>query len=245
MKFNRRTFLKTVPAIGLLAVAKPNFAQVAAAGSAGGGGGGGGGGDKPIAADAAGIIKLNPPDLARAVPLMQALKNRQSTRSYSDAQLSLQQLSDLLWAADGTNRADNKRTAPAAMGVYAVDVYAFLPDGVYLYDPLKHQLSQVVKGDNRKATGSQDFVPLAALSLVYVSNPKPASDMPGVSLTPETRKAWADVEAGCMVQNVYLYCAAAGLASVVRALFDANTLAPILKLKPDQLIITQSVGFPK
>jgi hypothetical protein len=238
---NRRTFLKTVPALGILAMAKPTLAQAAAAAGAPAG--------APPTPDAQGIIKLNPPDLAKPFSLMQSLKNRKSTRDYTTGTLSLQQLSNVLWAADGTSRPDNKRTAPAAMGIYSVDIYAFLPDGIYLYDPQKHQLSLVVKGDNRKAAGGQDFVASTALNLVYVSNPtnQPARGTPaaGRASAPSTPTSWAPLEIGCMVQNVYLYCAAEGLGSVVRGMFDANTLATLLKLKPEQIIITQTVGFPK
>ena len=104
------------------------------------------------------LIKLNEPDLKGGISLMQALKKRKSTREFTDKRLTLQQLSDLLWAADGVNRPNGKRTAPAAMAMYSVDIYAVLPEGVYLYDVAKHELRLVAEGDHRKLAGTQDFV---------------------------------------------------------------------------------------
>jgi len=89
---NRRMFLKAVPAMGLLGVTNVSFS--ADANTA-----------QPFA-EADGVIKLNPPDLNGGVSLMQALKKRKSSRDITDKKLSLQQLSDLLWSADGANRSD-------------------------------------------------------------------------------------------------------------------------------------------
>ena len=96
----------------------------------------------------------------------------------SDKKLTLQQLSDLLWAADGVNRPDGKRTSPAAMGIYCVDIYVVLPEGVYLYDAAKHELKPVAKGDFRKFAGMQDFVFIAPLNLVYVFTLKKSPKCP-------------------------------------------------------------------
>jgi hypothetical protein len=95
-------------------------------------------------------IKLNPPDLKRGLPFMQALAVKASAREFSDKELSLQDLSDLLWAADGINRpAENKSTASSAMNAHDVRIYVFLKGGAYLYDPPKHELIPVLAGDYR------------------------------------------------------------------------------------------------
>jgi hypothetical protein len=163
---NRRTFLKSVPAFAMLASAKAGFSADANTAS----------GAAPqvqpvIGTD--GVIKLNQPDLKKGVPMMEALKKRKTERNISDKKLTLQQLSEVLWAADGINRPnEGKRTSPAAMAKYAVDIYAVLPEGVYLYDVAKHELSPIVKGDFRKESGMQEFVYIAPVNLVYVLNLK-------------------------------------------------------------------------
>jgi SagB-type dehydrogenase family enzyme len=240
---NRRTFLKAVPALGVLGVTNLSFsedantaAEVIPAEA-----------NKPMmpAEPVGEPIKLNPPEPDKGVSLMQALKQRKSSRSYSDKKLTQQQLSDMLWAADGVNRPDKKRTSPAAMGIYNTDIYVVLAEGIYSYAPVKQELEPVVKGDFRKATGMQDFVGSAAVNLVYVYNPKDSKNPRVRQISPEKRMVWIDIEVGCMVQNVYLYCASEGLASVVRGMIDQKKFGEIIKVKPEQVIIAQTVGVPK
>ncbi|MGD0552834.1 MAG: SagB/ThcOx family dehydrogenase [Sedimentisphaerales bacterium] len=235
---NRRMFLKAVPAIGVLGIASLSFAEDANTTAVT---------VQQIQPIAAGeVIKLIPPDLNGGISLMQALKKRKSTRDISDKKLTSQQLSDLLWAADGTNRADGKRTSPAAMGIYCVDIYVVLPEGIYLYDAAKHQLKTVAKGDFRKAAGMQDFVFIAPLNLVYVFTLRNPKESHGPAPVPEEkRKIWGDVEVGCMVQNVYLYCASQGLAAVVRGMVDQKKFGEAINVKPEQIIVAQTIGYPK
>jgi SagB-type dehydrogenase family enzyme len=238
---NRRTFLKAVPALGVLGVTNLSFSKDA--------------NDvntmadvnKPMTpAEPVGEpIKLNPPELSKGVSLMQALKQRKTNRSISNKSLTPQQLSDLLWSADGVNRPDNKRTSPAAMGVYNTDIYVVLAEGVYLYEPVKQELKPVAKGDFRKSAGMQDFVFSAPVNLVYVYNPKDSKNPRAQQISQEKRLVWIDVEVGCMVQNVYLYCASEGLATVVRGMIDQKKFGELVKVKPEQVIIAQTVGFPK
>ncbi len=231
---NRRTFLTSVPAMALLAAAKPGFTQDA---------------DTPAEAAPAliaegEIIKLNQPDLNKGISIMQALKKRKTIRDISDRKLSLQQLSELLWAADGINRPDGKRTSPAAMARYSVDIYVVLPEGVYLYDVAKHQLTRIVKGDFRKLAGQQDFVYVAPVNLVYVLNLKNWKNTP-MPVSKEKRDLWVRFEVGFLAQNVYLYCASEGLASVVRGLIDEKKFSEVIKVKPEQVVLAQTIGHPK
>src|SRR4030042_335735 len=189
----RRTFLKSVPALAMLASAETGFSADVntAAGSA----------QQVIAGD---VIKLSKPDLKKGVPTMEALSKRKSDRNYSDRKLTLQQLSEVLWAADGRNRPDGKRTAPTAIFMYAVDIYAVLPEGVYLYSVAKHELTVVVKGDFRKDTATQeypqDFVYTVPLNLVYVLNFSKNWQAASVN---KNRDRWVAVELGCIAQNVH------------------------------------------
>jgi nitroreductase len=187
-------------------------------------------------------IQLPPPQTDIGKPLMQAFKLRQSTRSFDSKSLPLQELSNLLWAADGINRPESgKRTAPSAMNWQEVDIYVALPEAAYVYEPKTHSLMPVVNQDVRAATGRQSFVKYAPLNLVYVSD---LSKVKGAS--EDDQKIWDGVAVGCIVQNVYLYCASQGLVTVVRGMVDRPPLAELLKLRPDQrVMVAQTVGFPK
>lgn len=190
-------------------------------------------------------VKLVPADLSRPAPLMRALKERRSVRQYNARPLTLRQLSELLWAANGVNRDDGKRTAPAAQNQQIVDVYVVLPVGVFLYDAPGQRLLPVAAGDNRKTTGTEDWVTTAPANLVYVADPARLTAHPGDPEIPE-KLNWARIAVGAQAQNVGLYCAGEQLGNVVRAVFGGEKLGAALKLRPDQLIIlAQTIGNPK
>jgi len=184
---------------------------------------------------------LPKPDTSGGKPLMQALKERKSSREFRAENLSPQTLSNLLWAAFGVNRPDGRRTAATARNVQDIDIYVFTSSGVYLYKAKEHALELVAEGDHRAATGNQEWVKTAPLNLVLVS------DQSKLSKTPEPeRLIWAGIHAGAITQNVYLYCASEGLGSVVRATMNREEISKVLKLRPDQrIIIAQTVGLPK
>jgi SagB-type dehydrogenase family enzyme len=187
-------------------------------------------------------IQFPPPQTEIGKPLMQALKLRQSSRNFDTRPLPMQELSNLLWAADGINRPESgKRTAPTAKNWQELDVYVVLPEGVYVYDATAHSLNPVVVGDLREATGSQVFVKNAPLTLVYVSD---YGRMPMSSN--EEKELYGATDAAFIAQNVYLYCASQGLAVVVRGGINRSALAKLMKLRDDQkIILAQTVGYPK
>jgi len=186
-------------------------------------------------------IKLPSPQTEGGRPLMQVLKDRKSTREFGPGTLSPQILSNLLWAAFGINRPDGHRTAPSAMNWQEVSIYVATPEGVYIYDAKTNALSPVLAGDFRAATGTQSFVKDAAVNLVYVSD----LSKTGRAASSEAQTFTA-ADVGFVAQNVYLYCASEGLATVVRGSIDKPGLAKTLKLQPNQkIILAQSVGYPK
>ena len=131
-------------------------------------------------------------------------------------------------------------TAPSARNWQEIDIYAVLPEGAYRYDAVSHQLLLVKAEDLRSATGMQDFVASAPLNLVYVADFSRMHDA-----SAEERHFLAGADAGCIAQNVYLFCAAADLATVVRGLIDRGRLAAALGLSPTQRIaLAQSGGSP-
>jgi SagB-type dehydrogenase family enzyme len=184
---------------------------------------------------------LSAPRMTGGKPLMQAFKERQSIREYKSDALSAQQMSDLLWAAFGMNRPEiDHRTAPSAQNTQDVDIYVATAEGLFRYEAKPHRLAKLSAEDLRPLTSGQPFAKVAPVQLIYVSD---YSRMPKVK--PELKDMYAGVDTGCIVQNVYLYCASEGLASVVHEL-DRTPLAQAMKLRPDQhIIVAQTVGFPK
>jgi len=187
-------------------------------------------------------IQLPVPQKDIGKPLMQVLNSRQSTRSFTTKQLPMQEVSNLLWSAFGINRTDEgKRTAPSARNWQDIDIYAFIPEGVYIYNAKDNKLEQVTSSDLRSMAGVQDFVKTAPLNLVYVSD---QSKM-GKSSN-EEKMMYSGADAGFIAQNVYLYCASQDLGVVVRAMVDKKALSEKLNLKPEQVIVlAQTIGYKK
>jgi nitroreductase len=187
------------------------------------------------------IIELPKPQTEGGKPLMQALKERKTSREFSSEKLSMQVLSNMLWAANGINRPDGKRTAPTAMNKQEIDVYVALEDGLYLYDAGLNKLVGIVAGDIRGETGKQPFVKDAPVNLIYVADYAKMGNMPMAQ-----KDFYAATDTGFVSQNVYLYCASEGLATVVRGMVDKALLPAVMKLRSDQrIILAQTVGYPK
>jgi nitroreductase len=186
-------------------------------------------------------VALPAPQTSGGKPLMQALKERKSTREFSPEKLSPQVLSNLLWAGWGINRENGLRTAPSSSNKQEIEIYAVTADGVYVYDAKGNALKPVVSGDLRKATGTQPFVGEAALNLVYVA------DFSKMGNGDENGKtATANANTGLIAQNVYLFCASEGLGTVVRGSVPRAELSKALNLRPDQRItLAQTVGYIK
>ena len=186
-------------------------------------------------------VALPKPETLGGKHLMQALRERRSERAFAPRDLTPQVVSNLLWAADGVNRPDGRRSAPSAMNRQTIDIYVVKADGAYLYNPTQNQLDPVAAADLRGATGTQSYVAQAPLNLVYVSDYSKMGD------SPEIDKAMlAGAETGFVGQNVYLYCASVGLATVIRASIDKDALTKALKLRPGQhVVLAQTVGYPK
>ena len=172
---------------------------------------------------------------------MRALKERRTQRAFSAQPLATQTVSNLLWAAFGVNRpATGGRTAPSAHDQQEFTVYAASAEGLFAYDAQRHALSRVGSDDLRALTGTQPHVREAPLTLVYVADERRMRD-------DETwRRFYAATDSGFIAQNVYLYCASEGLATVVFAAIDRERLAAAMRLAPTQrIVLAQSVGHPK
>ena len=175
-------------------------------------------------------------------PLMQVLKERKTSRAFSEKEISDQVLSEILWAASGINRPDSgKRTAPTARNMQEVDIYVAMEKGLYLYEPKQHILKLVLNQDIRKVTGKQDFVADAPVNLVFVADLSRMDSVGG-----DKKDFYAALDTGYISQNVYLYCASKGLATVARGWVDKEALRKTMKLGPEKkIILTQTVGYGK
>jgi len=193
-------------------------------------------------------IQLLKPQTSSGNPLMQLLWKRMSSRQFSPEPLPLEVLSNLLWAAFGINRPDGKRTAPTANNKQEIDIYVATEKGLYLYDAKASLLNPILAGDIRGMTGipKQPFVKEAAVNLIYVADYSKMKDYFFGPVSDEVKNLYTAAATGFMSENVYLYCASEGLATVVRAEIDRPALASLMKLRTDQkIILAQSVGYPK
>lgn len=186
-------------------------------------------------------ISLPKPDLGRGKLFMRAVAERKSTREFRAGTLPAETLGNLLWVAFGINRPENAhRTAPSAMNSQEIDLYVVLPEAVYVYDATNHALKFVQSGDLRAAINGQPYGRDAAVMLLFVAEKSRMT-----RAKPETRSFYAAFDAGCICQNVYLFCASEGLGSVVFDLARAP-VATALKLSDTQeIIMAQAVGLPK
>jgi SagB-type dehydrogenase family enzyme len=195
----------------------------------------------PAAGDAAPTIALPPPVTHGGMGLMDALHRRRSSRAFAPDALTDQILSNLLWAACGMNdAAQEMRTAPSALNAQEVDVFVALPQGTFRYDTKAHTLLLAADADLRRITGYQDFVDEAPLDVVFVADYRRVAMVPVAQ-----RQMYAAASAGAMSQNISLYCAANGLATVLRGWIDRHAIAEALGLAHDQEpLLSQTVGLP-
>lgn len=187
-------------------------------------------------------IELPKPNMKGGMPLMEALSARATHREYDTRDLPMQVLSDLLWAGFGINRPESgKRTAPSAMNRQETDIYVALKSGLYVYDAKGNVLKPVLGEDIREATGMQPFVKSAPVNLIFVADFARMGDS-----SDENKKMYSAADVGFISQNIYLFCASEGLATVVRGWFDREKLREVMKLRPEQrIVLTQTVGYPK
>ena len=166
-------------------------------------------------------IELKTPDPKMGLTINEALAARSSSRDFSPEMLSLEELSGVLWAAAGVNREDGHLTAPSAMALYPIRVYAFLPEGVYRYDSKANVLNRVIEGDRRELTAMQDFAYTAPLNLVYVADYSVYADR---NQPVDRIRFWCAADAGGYTENVNLYAAGNGLKAITRGSFKEEAL---------------------
>lgn len=175
------------------------------------------------------------------ISLGDALRFRRSTRSFSSESMSLQELSNLLWCADGVNKVDDNqnvlRTAPTANNHQEIDLYVFDANGGYRYEAKEHSLKQLFTGDIRSYIGTQPFVENAPIIICITAD---YSRM--VRHNSWKKHRYSCVDAGYVSQNIYLYCAAAKLATVACGKINRDLIKKILGIKDGDVILCHPVG---
>jgi nitroreductase len=206
-------------------------------------------------------IELPKPQCDSAKSLWASLWERKTTRDMRTDRLPPQVLSNVLWAAFGVSREDGPlgragRTAPSGLNLQGIDIYVALPDGVYLYETIPNQLTQVLAEDIRAMTNRRPQAGTAPAVLIYVADTDieiqlppgaqpPRGHPPGKPVTVAMNPCYGEVEAGFIGQNVYLFCASEGLAAWFYAT-DREALAQAIDLRSTQKVLyCQAVGYPE
>jgi len=254
---NRRTFVKTLPALTLLAGAASSLAQNAGYNSTPGASSSVPDTNKPSSPAAPELppITLVKPQIDGGKSVLASLRERKTNRNISPEKLSPQMLSSLLWAAFGVNRENGPsgrsgRTAASASNSQEIDIYVALAEGIYLYDAVPHRLTPVVAGDLRAKAGGRGRGGAAAqapVNLIYVVDLAKYSQAPfqepGLK-DPEIQKSYYFTDTGLIAGNVYLFAASQGLAAWFHNC-NKPGLAADLKLGPEQRVLfAQTVGYP-
>ena len=188
-------------------------------------------------------IQLPKPQTEGGMPLMEALKKRETKRDFiKDKEFSLQMLSNLLWAANGISRPESgKRTAPSAVNWQHVDIFVSLKQGVFLMNYEKNILELIKKGDFRSQIGQQDFVGDASAVLIYVSD---RTKMLREGMSDETKVFYEATYSGNISLNVGLFATSENLKNVIIGSIIKENIIKILNLKEHQKpLLGHAVGY--
>jgi nitroreductase len=232
---NRRTFVKTLPALTVMTGAASTLAQ-----------------EQPSPTTELQPISLPKPEADGGKSVLAALQERKTTRNVSPKKLPPQMLSNLLWAAFGVNRPKGSfgkpgRTAASASNSQEIDLYLALAEGVYRYEAVPHQLTPVVAGDFRARAG-RGAAATAPVNIFFVADLTRYDTGPGQPDrnigNPEIQKGYYYVATGLIAANIYLFAASQGLAAWFHNC-NRDTAAKEFKLKPEQRVLyAQTVGYP-
>jgi SagB-type dehydrogenase family enzyme len=181
------------------------------------------------------IIKLPAPIYHSNTSIEQALKERRSIRTYGNGPITLQQVAQLLWAAQGITSVNGFRTSPSAGGLYPLDIYVIcgnintLPTGVYHYNPKNHSLKLLVKGDKRKNLA------IAALNQTTIQNGNADIVITGTYMKTiekygQRGKRYVYMEAGHVAENIYLQAVSLGIGTVSIGAFNDTAVKSILNI---------------
>lgn len=191
-------------------------------------------------------ISLPAPKLKGKISLEQAIAERRSKRRFSSQELTLEQIAQLLWSAQGiTESRKGQRVAPSAGALYPMEIYLLSKDGLFHYLPQEHKLEQVLQNDLRRelavAALGQSFIAAAPVAIIIAAVYERVTSRYG-----SRGKCYTDIEVGHIAQNIHLQAVALGLGSVPVGAFDDQALKQLLNLPDDeQPLYIIPVGYVK
>lgn len=187
-------------------------------------------------------INLPKPNFKQSsMSVVEALQTRHSVRDFTEQELTIQQISNLCWAACGVSRDNDHRTAPTSMNKKEIRLFVFIKGGTYEYLPVENKLVKKADGDNRALLGNtQPFVKdVPVVLLTVIDFEKYGNDNQRAMKT-------GCVDAGIVTQNINLYCQSVGLATVPRAQMDIDGISKLLGFTDKQIpVMNNPVGFEK
>jgi len=194
---------------------------------------------------AAAEVSLPPPRTTGQMSLEEALAKRRSVRQFRARDLSIEQIGQLAWAAQGVTRPETGfRTAPSAGALYPLELYVLTREGGFHYVPKGHKLVQIFRGDKRaelmRAAFGQGFVAAAPLDIVITGIYTRTRAKYGARA-----ERYVHLEAGHAAQNIHLQAVALGLGSVPVGAFEDTAVAQALSLSSDETpLYIIPVGYP-
>lgn len=195
----------------------------------------------PVSSGSSNVINLPARPAKSNVDIVAALEQRRTTREYAPATLSLEDLSAILWAANGVNRPDGKRTAPSAHGRQYIDIYVVADNGGYLYDANGHKLIEVTDRKVKDRVARQGHIAKSSHVLVLMAD---LSRVPGS--TEDTKLWWAHSTAGTIAENVHLMAAARGIGTGIVAGIQVDEIRRALSLPMEAVpLYVMPLGYLK
>ena len=196
-------------------------------------------------------IKLPKPVYESDTTVEQALLNRKSVRAYRDDPLTVVEIAQLLWAAQGITRPGGYRTAPSAGALYPLEVYLLagdvkdIPDGLYKYKPETHELEQVLEGDKRlqlsQASLSQEAIQDAPAVIVICGIYERTTGK-----YRERGIRYVHMEVGSVAQNIYLQAESLNIGTVFIGAFYDEEVKKVLEFrKNEEPLCIMPVGHPE
>lgn len=195
-------------------------------------------------------IKLSEPSTDGGNPLDKVLKERRSIRTFGEDGLSLNEVSQLLWAAQGVTDDKGHRTAPSALARYPLEVYLLvgnvtdLPKGVYHYSPTDHSLTVIEQGEideyYNASAGFESWIKTAPAIFIITGRLNSFDQMSGNTMNTMPKpdlSRWVYVEAGAAAENLLLEVVSSNLAATYTAGFNASKIEELLELPEGEVPI--------